>query len=106
MWTLCDRGAFFSNKVDVTEYDGKIKIHIRRFCKSQKDEWKATAKGIALDLSEWDKLNEQFAAIDLEVSRLRRDYEQDQSILGGGIKRDLETAYGNNYAWMYSAVIF
>ena len=98
MWTLGDRGAFFSNKVDITEYDGIIKIHIRRFCKSQKGEWKATAKGIALDLSEWDKLNEQFAAIELEGNRLRGDYGQEKSILSRGIKKDLETAYGYDYA--------
>ena len=100
MWTLGERGRVYSIKVDVSEFQEKLKVHIRHYRKSVEEgeeQWYPTKRGIALDLEEWDTLSEQFIAIDTEVRRLRSRNEDVKPIFGGGIKRDLQSAFGANY---------
>ena len=100
MWTLGERGRVYSIKVDVSEFHGKLKVHIRHYRKSivaGEEQWYPTKRGIALDLEEWDTLSEQYIAIDTEVRRLRSRNEEVKPILGGAIKRDLHSAFGAGY---------
>ena len=50
-----------------------------------------------LGLEEWDNLNDQLTDIDTEVRRLRSKNAEVKPVLGGGIKRDLQSAFGNHY---------
>ena len=71
MWTLSERGSDNCIRVTVKCQD-EIKIHIRHNSKVKYGvRWYPTKKGVALSLEEWDKFNEEFAAIDSEVLRLR-----------------------------------
>ena len=72
MWTLGERGSKNCIRVTVKECQDEIKIHIRHYSKVNDGvRWYPTKKGVALSLEEWDKFNEEFAAIDSEVLRLR-----------------------------------
>ena len=98
MWTLGQRGNENSIRVMVKEFQGKIQVHIRHYYKTKdEDRWYPTKKGVALSLEEWDKFNEEFAAIDSEVRRLRSQNEQVVPVPPTGVKRNLQSAFDSSY---------
>ena len=97
MWILGYRGKdnIASIRVTVTRFEGQVKIHVRHFLKRvNRDDWYSTKRGITLNLDEWDKF-ENFEAIDLEVRRIRSHNDQIAAVPPTGIKRDLQSAFGN-----------
>ena len=48
MWTLGERGRVYSIKVDVSEFQGELKVHIRHYRKSVEEgevQWYPTKMG-------------------------------------------------------------
>ena len=76
MWTLGERSGSKSQLrsrivVNLSEYEGKPKIHFRRFEYSKKhgERWFPTERGVALNLEEWETFLDNFAEIDYQIRR-------------------------------------
>ena len=101
MWTLGKRNGENALNVVAKEYDGQVLIHFRHYFKvSGEDRWYPTKKGVALNLSEWDKFVESLVDIDAKVRQLRCKNEQVEPIPPTGIKRNLQSAFGGEDDWM------
>ena len=107
MWTLGKRNAENALNVVAKEYEGQVLIHIRHYFKTTgEDRWYPTRKGITLNLEEWDKLTEVFSEIDSEVRQLRSKNEEVEPVFTMGTKRNLQSAFGGDYEWMYYACVW
>ena len=101
MWTLGKRNGENALKVVAKEYDGQVLIHFRHYFKvSGEDRWYPTKKGVALNLSEWDKFVESLVDIDAKVRRLRCKNEQVDPVPPKGIKRHLQSTSGGEDEWV------
>ena len=76
MWALGERSGSKSQLrsrivVNLSEYEGKPKIHFRRFEYSKKhgERWFPTERGVALNLEEWETFLDNFAEIDYQIRR-------------------------------------
>ena len=102
MWTLGKRSGENALNVVAKEYEGQVLIHIRHYYKATgEDRWYPTKKGITLNLEEWDKFTEVFSEIDSEVRRLRSQNEEVEPVFTIGSKRNLQSAFGGNYEWLF-----
>ena len=106
MWTLGKRKRENALKVVIKDYDGQVLIHFRQYSKvSGEDRWYPTKKGVALNLSEWDKFVESLVDIDAKVRQLRCKNEQVEPIPPTATKRNLQSAFGGEDEWMCEMIV-
>ena len=91
--------------------DDSIKVMVKRISRSNQNSYPSLLqdkrrrslvsyqKGVALSLEEWDKFNEEFAAIESEVRQLRSQNEQVVPVPPTGVKRNLQSAFDSSYEW-------
>ena len=97
MWTLRKCKKENTLNVVVKDYDGQVLIHFRHFSKvSGEDRWYPTKMEVVLKLGEWDKFVESLVYIDAKVKQLRCKNEQVEPIPPTSIKRNLESAFGED----------
>lgn len=87
MWTLGERSGSKTRLrsrlvVNLSEYEGKPKIHFRRFeyNKKQGGRWFPTERGIALNLEEWQTFLDNFEEIYCKIHRMRFENDKATSI--------------------------
>ena len=103
MWTLGDRSGSKTRLrsrivVNLSEYEGKPKIHFRHFDYNKKhDRWFPSERGVALNLEEWETFLYNFADIDFKIRRLRSENDQATSIPSARVKRNLCSTFGGVY---------
>ena len=104
MWTLGERSGSKSRLssrivVNLSEHEGKPKIHFRHFecSKKQGGGWFPTERGVALNLEEWETFLDNFAEIDFEIRQLKTENDKATSIPSTDVKRNLCSTFGGVY---------
>ena len=86
MWTLGERSGSKTRLrsrivVNLSEYEGKPKIHFRHFEYNKKsDSWFPGERGVALNLEEWETFLDNFEDIYFKIHRMSSENDKATSI--------------------------